>query len=100
MKHEAATWLDRPSMEHRPVRGRAGIESKLLEQAAHPDARALVPNADADRAIFVMDAHGDDRMLEARVADTGHRQQQLAGEETRTFHAHENARLPIWLQDL
>ena len=61
---------------------------------------ALVADADSDRAIFVMNAHGDDRMLEPRVADAGHRQQQLAGQEARTVHDVQNALRPNGLQAL
>ena len=96
VQDEAPARLDRPAVQHRAVRRLAGIEPELLEQAAHADPGALVADADADRAIFVMDAHGDHRMLEARVADAGHRQQQLAGQETRTIHAVQNAPAARW----
>jgi hypothetical protein len=43
-------------------------------------------DADADRSILVMDAQHNDSMLEPRVADAGHGQQQLAGQETRAVH--------------
>ena len=39
-------------------------------------------DADADRAIFVVDAQRDHRALEARIGHSRHRQQQLAGQET------------------
>jgi hypothetical protein len=63
----------------------------LLEQPADADPRALVADANANRAIFVMDAHRDHGVLEARIADAGHGQQQFAGQETRTLHALQNA---------
>ena len=65
--------------------------SELLEQAANADAGALVTDADADRAILVVDAHRDHRPLEARIADAGHGQQQLAGQEARLSIACKNA---------
>jgi len=65
-------------MVNRTVRRFSGIDLQLLQEAAKANARALVPNPDADRAILVMDAHGDDRALETRVGHARHRQQQLA----------------------
>ena len=59
---------------------------ELLEQRAEADAGALVADADADRAILVMDAHRDHRPLEARVGHARHGEQQLAGQEARLVH--------------
>jgi hypothetical protein len=73
-------------VKHRRVGCLAWINAQLLEQSAHSDPCALVTDANADRSIFVMHAHGNDRMFEARVADAGHREQQLARKKARTLH--------------
>ena len=52
--------------------------SSCFSRPRKRDAGALVADADADRAILVVDAHGDHRTLEARIGHAGHRQQQLA----------------------
>ena len=100
MQDEAPARLDRTAVQHRAVGRLAGIDAQLLQQPADADPGALVADADADRAILVMDAHGDHRPLEARVADAGHRQQQLAGQEARTLHAVKMRLEREWLQDL
>jgi hypothetical protein len=73
-------------MENRAVGCFARIDAKLFEKAPYANPGALVANADADGAILVVHAHGDDRALEPRVADSRHREQQLAGQEARRFH--------------
>ena len=78
--------LDRPAVMDRSVGRFAGIDVELFEQSAKPQARALVADADADRAVFVVNAQRNHRPLEARVGHAGHRQQQLAGKETRIIH--------------
>jgi hypothetical protein len=45
-----------------------------------------VADTDADRAIFIVNAHHDDSALEPRVANAGHCQKQLAGKEARNLH--------------
>ena len=53
---------------------------------------AVLVDADADSAIFVMDRHGDDGALEARIGHAGHGQQQAAGQEgRRRLHDWQNA---------
>jgi len=78
VEDEAPARLDRAAVEHGPVGRLPRVDAELLEQAAHPDPCSLVPNADPDRSILVMDAHCDDSPLETGIADTGHGQQQLA----------------------
>jgi hypothetical protein len=70
-------------MMDRDVGSLAGINLELLEQTPKADARALVADPDADRAILIMHAQGDHRPLEARISHPGHCQEQLAGEEGR-----------------
>jgi hypothetical protein len=43
-------------------------------------------DADANSAILVMHAHRDHRAFEPGVADPGHGEQQLSGQEARYFH--------------
>ena len=62
------------------------IDVELLQQPAKADAGALVADADADRTIFVVHAHGDHGALEPRVGHSRHRQQQLAGQEGRLIN--------------
>ena len=61
----------------------ARVQIELLQKSPKADARSLVPDADSNGAIFVMNAHGDHGALEARVRHSGHRQKQLAGQEGR-----------------
>ena len=70
----------------RPVRCRARIDVELFQQAAEADAGAGVTDADADRAILVMDAQGDHRPLEPRIGHPGHCKQQLARKKGRLNH--------------
>jgi hypothetical protein len=72
----------------------SGIEVELLQQSAKADSGALVPDADPDCSVFVMDAHCDHRPFEARVSHSWHRQEQLAGQESGILnHALDNAAL-------
>src|SRR5690349_9800715 len=82
MKDEAATRLDRSAMMHRAVRRFARLEIQLAEESTEADPRALVPDADPDRAILVVDAHCDHRALEPRVGHARHRQEELARKES------------------
>jgi len=89
VKDEAPARLDRPAVEDGAVGGLAGIEAELLQERAEADAGALVANADADGAIFIMDGKRDDGMVETRVGHAGHGQQQAAGKERRLLHLEE-----------
>ena len=86
MEHEAPARLDRAAVVDRAFGRLARIDLELAEQAAEADAGTLVADADADGAIFVMHADRDHRALEAGIGHSGHRQQQLAGEEGRLIH--------------
>jgi hypothetical protein len=91
VKHEPASRLDRAAVVDRAVGRLARVDVELAQEAAQADPGALVADADPDRAIFVMDAHRDHRPLEARVGHSRHRQQQLAGQETRLLdHRNDN----------
>ena len=65
------------------VRSLARVQIKLLQKSPKADARSLASDADSDGAIFVMNAHGDYRALEAWVRHSRHRQKELAGQEGR-----------------
>jgi hypothetical protein len=76
------------------VRRLVRLDLELPQQAAKADPRALVPDADPDCSVFVMDAHCDHRPFEARVSHSWHRQEQLAGQESGILnHALDNAAL-------
>jgi hypothetical protein len=81
MDHEPASGLDRAAVVDRAVRRLARVDLELPQQPAEGDSRALVADADPDRAVFVMRAHRDHRPLEPRIRHPGHCQQQLAGQE-------------------
>src|SRR3546814_18971251 len=87
VEHKTALRLHRPSRQNRHVRGDAGIDLQLRQEPVQRDALNLCANAYAHRAPLVMDAHGDDGALEPGIVDTGHRQQQLAGEISRVGHS-------------
>jgi hypothetical protein len=45
-----------------------------------------MPDADADRAILVVNAEGDYGAFESRIGHSGHREKQLARQETRLIN--------------
>jgi hypothetical protein len=56
---------------------------KQIVQAQSLDRRA---DADADRAVGVVRAHRDHRMVEAGIAHARHREEELAGKEGSIVH--------------
>jgi hypothetical protein len=60
---------------------------ELLKQAAEAHACTFVTYTDADGAVLVMHANRNHGPLKTRIGHSGHRQQQLARQETRLFHA-------------
>ena len=64
----------------------AVIDLELVEHVVQPEPRDHRADADADRALLVMPAHRDDRLLEARIADARHRQQELSDQKARRLH--------------
>jgi hypothetical protein len=91
MEDEPASGLDRSAVVHGAIGRLARIDFELAKQSAQGDSRALVADPDADGAIFVVDAHSDHGPLETRVGHSRHRQQQLAGQETRLLdHRNDN----------
>jgi hypothetical protein len=86
MEHEAASGFDRTAMVHRTVRSFARLDVELSKEAAERDARPLVADADADRAILVVNAHRDDGALKSRIGHSGHGEKQLARQETRLIN--------------
>jgi hypothetical protein len=83
MKHEAASRFDRSTMVDRSIGRFARLDVELAQKRAKADPCPLVADADSDGTIFVVDAHRNDRALEARVGHSRHRKQQLAGKECR-----------------
>jgi hypothetical protein len=86
MEDEASSRLDRPSVVDRAIGRFSGIDSELLQKGPEAKPRPLVADSNSDRAILVMNAHGDHCSFEARVGHARHGQKQLAGQERRTFH--------------
>jgi hypothetical protein len=62
------------------------IDIKLLEKPAKTQACALVPNSDADGAVFIVYAHRDDCALEPGIRHARHRKQQFTRQESRLGH--------------
>jgi hypothetical protein len=65
----------------------ARFDIQLLQKRAEAHTRPLLADADAHGPILVVNAHGDDCALEARVGHSGHGQKQLARQETRLVHS-------------
>ena len=87
MEKEASAGLDRSTVMNSTVRRLARVDVQLGQQATKAKACPLVADADANSAVFVMSAQSDDGALEARIAHSGHRQEQFASEVSRFFHA-------------
>ena len=64
----------------------AGRDLQLLQQIVEAEPRHDPAEADAERALLVMDAHRDHRFLEARIADARHGEQELAAQEAWRIH--------------
>ena len=86
MEDEAALRLDRPAMVDRRIGRLARRDVELPEQIVEAEPRHHPAEADAERALLVMDAHRDHRFLEARIADARHGEQELAGKEAGRVH--------------
>ena len=79
-------WLDGAAGMNRGIGRIAGRDIELTQQLVQPQPLDLATDTDAERAIFIMRAHRDDRTLETRIANPGHRKQELAGQERRRRH--------------
>lgn len=67
--------------------GRAtDIDFKLLQKLMQTQIVDLLANPDTHRAVRIMGAHGDDRMVKPRVADAGHREQELPRQKDFACH--------------
>ncbi len=62
------------------------LDVELAEQFVEADPGHDSSQADPKRSILVMDAHRDDRLLEARIADAGHGEEELTREKRRLVH--------------
>jgi hypothetical protein len=92
MEDEAATGLYRSAMVDGAIRCFPRIDVELAEKPSESYPRALVADSDADRAIFIVDAQGDNCPLEPRIGHPRHCKQQLAGQKTGLIgHAFDNA---------
>ena len=78
MENEPSSGLDRAAVMDCTVRRFTRLDVQLAKQAAEGNPGSLVPNADADRPILVVNAKGDDGALESRIGHSGHREKQLA----------------------
>ena len=67
-----------------------GFDIELLEESAKPHPRPLLADADSNGSILIMHAQGDHGAFETRIGHSGHRQQQLARQETRLVHYNGN----------
>jgi hypothetical protein len=83
MEDETPARLYRAAMVHRAIRRLARVDLELLQETAEAYPGALVADADANGAILVVNTHGDDRALKARVGHSGHCEKQLSGQEGR-----------------
>src|SRR5690348_1960504 len=83
MENEAAARFDGAAVVHGAVGCLPRLDLELAQEAPKGDSRPLVPDAHADRAILVVHAHRDHGTLESRIGHSGHREKQLAREETR-----------------
>jgi hypothetical protein len=86
MQDEAPSGLDRAAVMDRGRRRIAGIESQLLHQPAEREPGPDMAKTDAESAIFVVCAHHDDGMVEARIAHARECEKDLTGEELRDCH--------------
>ncbi|GGA39616.1 hypothetical protein GCM10011395_07350 [Sphingomonas psychrolutea] len=89
MQHEPAPRLDRAAEMHRRIGRDTGVDLKLAQQVVQPESRDRRADADAQRAFGIMRAHRDDGTCKARIADSGHGQQELTGEITGAIHRHD-----------
>jgi hypothetical protein len=91
MEDKAAPRFDRPAMVNGTIRRLTRVDIELAKQTAKTDSRTFVANADTNRTVLIVDAHGNDRALEARVRHTRHCEKQLTREERRLInHACDN----------
>ena len=87
VEHEAAIGLDRVRRHGaarrapRPARCRAGASARAGRGRAH-----ALPMPMPSAPFVIVRAHRDHRAFEARIADAGHGEQQLAGEEAGRVH--------------
>ena len=86
MEDEAALRLARAAVVDRRVGRLADVEADVVEQLVKAQPGMELADANAERAVPVMDAQRDHRMVEPRVAHPGHRQQQPAGEVLHIAH--------------
>src|SRR6185369_569380 len=92
MEHKPPPGLDRSSVMYCTIGGLVRVDLELLQQSAKVDPGALMADADADRPVLIVDAHRNDRALEARVRHAGHRQEKLSGQEGRLAGHHATMR--------
>jgi hypothetical protein len=74
-------------MQHRHIGGQTRIDADIFEQTVERDAR--LADADAERALIVVNAHRDHRTVETLVHHARHRQQEPSGQILRRARVHE-----------
>jgi hypothetical protein len=79
MQHKTPPRLDRAAIMYRTIGCNAGLDPDVGQQLAKAKALAQVTNTDTKRAVRVMNAHGDNGAVEARIAHAGHRQHHATG---------------------
>jgi hypothetical protein len=89
MQDKAALRLDRPPDMNRTIRRSTGIDADLIKQPVQRDFRHDPAHANTQRTIYIMRAHGDNRLFETRIADARHRKQILSAERGWRFHGSE-----------
>jgi hypothetical protein len=83
MENKTPARLDWSAMVDSAVRCFPRLDVELPEQTTEADPRALMADADANRAVFIVGAHRDDGPLKPRIRHSRHRQQQFAREKAR-----------------
>lgn len=87
VQHKAALRLDRAADMDRRIGRDTGIDADIGEQPVQADPIVDRADADAQRAVRIVNAHRDHRMVETRIAHAGHGQQQPASQIARLGHA-------------
>ena len=92
VQHEAAPRLHRAAAMDRNVGRGAGIDIHLPQHVVERQPVERRADIDPHRAFRVMRADRDHRLIEARIADSRHRQQELAGKKGRGLHSAQHSR--------
>lgn len=86
MEHKAAPRLNWTANADAAIRRGDRINRQLAQHIVKAEPGNLTAQPDPQRAGFVMHAHRNHRMVEPRIADARHREQELAGEVAGFLH--------------